>query len=215
MLSVKAGSFAESQDQRNSLFAVALSAVGLASDWLLKDLAEKNTCVDDWPKATSRYFQPPTFKSDHEEHKLLESIRLLQKTVTQVLVPTFGSKLYVRPHIHYRSSFVRWSKPNQSEPAGFSTARQDLSNKAFGFAGSCKQYRASKESAWSAQNAKDEEWAGFYGVENNEASQWGEEDITAGSILAKRESILAKVREMATAVASVSDKLAAQRGKPR
>jgi hypothetical protein len=93
MLSVKADSFAESQEQRNSLLAVASTAVGLASDWLLKDPAEKNTCVDDWPKATSRYFQPSKFESDHEEHKLLESIWLLQKTVTQVLVPTFGSKL--------------------------------------------------------------------------------------------------------------------------
>jgi hypothetical protein len=67
----------------------------------------------------------------------------------------------------------------------------------------------------SAQKAEDEEWAGFYGVEMDEASQWGEDDITAEAILAKRESILAKVREMATAVASVSDELAAQRGRQR
>jgi hypothetical protein len=93
MLSEKAGSLAESQEQRNSLLAIASSAVGLASDWLLKDLDAKNTCVDDWPETTSRYFQPSRLRSDHEEHKLLESIQLLQKTVNQALAPTFGSKL--------------------------------------------------------------------------------------------------------------------------
>ena len=79
------------------------------------------------------------------------------------------------------------------------------------FAELCGQYRASKVSALSAQRFKDEEWAELYGVETDEAS----DDITAESIPTQRESILTKVKEMATAVASVCNELAAQQKRPR
>ena len=89
--------------------------------------------------------------------------------------------------------------------------RQDLSNKAMGFAELCEQYRASKESASSAPKAEDEEWAELYGVETDGTL----DEITAESIPTTRESILTKVREMAAAVTSLRDKVAAQQRRPR